>query len=180
MGIISGGKVIEGAYGSPYLNAGAPVAGTDEIQTLTIGGTPTGGTFKLTFEGCTTSAITWTATDATLVASIDTALGALNSIGSASNITAAIGTLSSGIGTVTLTFVAAMGKRAIGSLVTVADNSLTGTNPTLAITETTPGVDATARGAGIGQTLIDITNGYQYLNTGTSAAPTWTKTGTQS
>ena len=35
---------IEGSIG-PYENAGVPSAGTSEVQTLTIGGTPTGGTF---------------------------------------------------------------------------------------------------------------------------------------
>ncbi len=40
-------------------NAGAPSAGTSEVQTLTIGGTPTGGTFTIHFEGFTSSAITW-------------------------------------------------------------------------------------------------------------------------
>lgn len=179
LAIISGGKVIEGSTG-PYLNAGAPVAGTDEIQTLTIGGTPTGGTFKLAFEGAITAAITWTATDATLVANIDAALGAINTIGAATNITTAAGTVTSGIGTITLTFVAAMGKKAIGSLITVSDNSLTGSAPTLAIAETTPGVDATARGIAVGGLVIDTTNAFAYINTGTSAAPTFTKVGTQS
>lgn len=178
MGIIQGGVVMPGSVG-PYLNAGAPVAGTDEIQTLTIGGTPTGGTFKLRFRGLTSAAITWTAVDATLVAAIDAALGALASIGGVGNITAAIGTLSSGIGTVTLTFVAALGKMAIDSLVEIADNSLTGTAPTLAVAETTPGVTATAYGALPGATLIDTTNAFNYTNTGTAIAPTWTKTGTQ-
>lgn len=179
MPIITGGVVIEGGVG-PYLSAGAPVAGTDEIQTLTIGGTPTGGTFKLAFRGLTTAAITWTAVDATLVAAIDTALGALASVGGAANVTCAIGTLSSGIGTVTITFVAALGKTAIDSLITVADNSLTGTAPTLAIAETTPGVTATARGLAVGAIVIDTTNAFQYINTGTAIAPTFTKVGTQS
>lgn len=180
MPVIQGGTIIEGAYGAPYLSAGAPVAGTDEVQTLTIGGTPDGGTFKLAFRGVTTAAITWTSVDATLVAAIDTALGALASVGGAANVTCAIGTLSSGIGTVTITFVAALGKTAIDSLITVADNSLTGSSPTLAIAETTPGVTATYRGAGPGTELIDITNAFHYTNTGTAIAPTWTKTGTQS
>ena len=82
------------------VNAGAPVAGTDEVQTLTIGGTPTGGTFKLSYKGQITTAITWTATDATLVANIDAALGALSTVGGAANVTTAAGTVSSGIGTV--------------------------------------------------------------------------------
>lgn len=171
--------IIDGVgLGHPITNAGAPSAGTDEVQTLTIGGTPTSGTFTITFDGFTTSAITWTATDATLVADVDAALGALPNIGSASNITAADGTLTSGIGTITLTFVAAMGKKAVP--LAVANSSLVGTNPTAVITETTPGVTATARGAPKGAQLIDTTNGKLYLNTGTAAAPTWTVVGSQS
>jgi hypothetical protein len=157
--------------------AGVPGAGTDEVQTLTIGGTPDGGTFTITFEGHTTSAITWTAVDATLVAAVDAAMGALPSIGSASNITAAAGTISSGIGTITLTFVAAMGKKAVS--LAVANSSLTGTAPTAVITETTPGVDAAGRGDAKGSLRTDITNGVLYINTGTAAAPTWTKVGAQ-
>lgn len=159
-------------------NAGVPGAGTDEVQTLTIGGTPTGGTFKLAYKGQTSAAITWTATDATLVANIDAALGALSTIGGAANVTTAAGTVSSGIGTITITFVAGQGKKAV-PLITVADNSLTGTAPTLAIAETTPGVTAAHRGVPKGTQVLDTTNGVVYINTGTATAPTWTKVGAQ-
>ena len=113
-------------------HAGAPSAGTDEVQTLTIGGTPTGGTFKLALEGFTSAAITWSATNATLLSNINTALRAMTNLG-ASEITAAAGTLTAGIGTITLTFGGNRGKQLIPSLFTVADNSLTGTAPTLAV-----------------------------------------------
>lgn len=163
--------------GRPITNAGAPSAGTSAVQTLTIGGTPTGGTFKLRYEGRTTAAITWTATDATLVSNIDAALEALPGIGTG-GVTAAAGTLTDGIGTVTLTFAGDHAKKLV-EVITVAANNLTGTNPTLAIANTTPGVNATGLGAPKGAKLIDTTNGIDYINTGTAAAPTWTKTGTQ-
>jgi len=170
--------IIEGATGSPLLNAGAPVAGTNEVQTLTIGGTPTGGTFKLTFDGWTTGAITWSATNATLLANINAALDALPN-GAASAIVATAGTLTAGIGTIVLTFSGApLAKRAVSTM-TVANNSLTGTSPTLAIAETTPGVDVTGRGSVVGQLLTDTTNGKLYINTGSAVAPTWTVVGTQ-
>lgn len=159
--------------------AGAPAAGTDEVQTLTIGGTPTGGTFKLAYKGRVTGAITWSATEATLLANIDNALGALSTIGTTSDVTVAAGTLTDGIGTITITFVGANAKKAV-PLITVADNSLTGTDPTLEIAETTPGVTATHRGAPKGAPLYDTTNGIAYINTGTATVPTWTKVGTQS
>lgn len=168
--------VIEGSM--KYQNAGAPSNGTSEVQTLTIGGTPTGGTFKLAFDGFTTAPITWTDVDATLVAAIDAALEALSSIG-AGGVTCAAGTVSSGIGTVTITFGGNLAKLAVATI-SVANNSLTGTSPTLAVAETTPGVTATARGAAPGAELTDTTNKKLYINTGTALAPTWTVVGSQS
>lgn len=163
--------IIEGVTGEILINAGAPVNGTDEVQTLTIGGTPSSGTFKLAFEGFISAAITWSATNNTLISNINTALRALASLG-ASEITAAAGTLSSGIGTITLTFGGNRGKQAVG-LISVADNSLAGTSPTLAIVETTAGVDATGRGSAKGALLLDTTNGVYYVNAGTATAPSW-------
>ena len=168
---------IEGSIG-PYENAGVPGAGTSEVQTLTIGGTPTGGTFKLAFDGQTTEPITWSATDATLVANIDAALEALTNIGT-SGVTVADSTLTSGIGDATITFGGNLAKLAVNTI-TVANNSLTGTAPTLAVVETTPGVTATFRGAKIGALVTDTTNGKLYINTGTALAPTWTVVGSQS
>ena len=166
-----------GIYG-PYFNAGAPVAGTNEVQTLTIGGTPTGGTFRLAFEGATTGAITWSSTNATLLANINAALDALRTLGTAW-VVATAGTLTAGIGTVLLTFSGGdVAKKAV-PLISVAQNALTGTTPTLAITETTAGVDATVRNAAPGAVLIDTTNKKHYIHTGTQGAPTWTLTGSQ-
>ena len=170
--------VIEGGgLGDPISNAGAPVAGTDEIQTITIGGTPTAGSFTLTYDGFTTAAIPWSAVNATLVASIDSALEALPNIGTG-GVAVAVGTATAGIGTFTVTFSGAnLAKRAV-NLMTSA-SSLTGTAPTLAVTETTPGVNATALGIAAGGLLIDTTNKKLYINTGTQAAPTFTVVGTQ-
>lgn len=164
--------------GSALLNAGAPSAGTSEVQTLTIGGTPTGGTFRLAFEGQVTSSISWTATDATLVSAVDAALEALSTIGTG-NITTAVGTLTAGIGTITLTFAGSLATKAV-PLISVASNDLTGTDPTVAVTETTPGVDATHRGSPEGALLFDTTNNKLYVNTGSTTSPTWTIVGTQS
>lgn len=167
---------IEGGIG-PYENAGAPGAGTSEVQTLTIGGTPTGGTFKLAFDGHTTAPITWSATDATLIANIDAALEALPNIGTG-GVTTAAGTVTSGIGTITMTFAGNLAKLVVPTI-SVANNSLTGTSPTLAVAETTPGVTADFRGAKKGALVTDTTNGKLYINTGTALAPTWTVVGTQ-
>lgn len=169
--------IIEGGLG-PYEVAGAPVQGTNEVQTLTIGGTPDGGTFKLKFDGYTTAAITWSATTATLLANIQAALDALPNVGT-NGLIVAEGSLTGGVGTVTLTGGGNLINLAIPT-VTVANNSLTGTTPTLAIAETTPGVTATMRGAKKGALLVDTTNGILYINTNTALDPTWTKVGTQS
>jgi hypothetical protein len=173
--------VIEGGgLGDPLSNAGAPVSGTDEVQTLTIGGAPTAGAgsgFTLAYMGFTTALILWSATNNTLRDNIDAALEALPVIGTG-NVTTAVGTATAGVGTFTITFAGGLAKHAVATI-TVGVNSMTGAAPTVAVAETTPGVDATALGAAKGGLLIDITNAILYINTGTPAAPTWTKVGTQ-
>jgi hypothetical protein len=180
MGVIEMGRVIEGAMGTNLLIAGVPSAGTDEVQTITIGGTPTGGTFTLTLEGYTTAAIPWNATNATLLASIDAALEALPNVGTGGVVTAA-GTLTAGIGTITCTF--SGGNRTVqplGGVMTADATLLTGTGPpTVTVARTTPGVSASFRGVGKGVQVSDTTNGIAYVNTGSALAPTWTKIGTQ-
>jgi hypothetical protein len=165
--------------GNTLSMSGVPGAGTSEVQTATFGGTPTGGTFKLAFDGFTTAAISWSATNATLVANIDAALEALPTIGPG-NITTAVGTMTAGIGTITLTFAGALARKSVG-LISVADNSLTGTSPTLAIVETTPGVDAAFRLASTGALVTNTATGILYTNTSTtSGSPTWAAVGGQS
>ena len=171
--------VIAGTKGRVLYTAGAPTAGTDEVQTLTIGGTPTSGTFTLSFQGAVTAPITWSSTNNTLVANIDAALGALRTVGGAANVTTAVGTMTAGIGTITITFVAALGKLAVPTI-EVVSNDLVGTSPTVAVAETTPGVTATNRGAAKGTLLVREDTGVLHINTGTAVAPTWTIAGSQS
>jgi hypothetical protein len=160
---------IEGTgLGTPLTNAGAPVAGTDEVQTLTATGSAAGGTFRLGFQGSTTTALIFNAG----IGAIDAALEALPTIG-IGGVVCAGGPL--GVAPVTVTFSGPqVAKRAVPNLV-LAENLLTGgTNPTVAVAETTPGVDATGLGAPKGALLIDTNAGTLYQNTGTAAAPTWT------
>lgn len=166
------------SIGTILESAGAPSAGTSEVQTLTIGGTPTGGSFKIYFEGFTSSSITWSATDATLLANLQAAIDALPSLGT-NGFIAAAGTLTDGIGTITLTAGGNRAKQALGSVLSCPTNALTGTAPTLAVAETTPGVDASFRGAGKGAIVSDTTNGKAYINTGTALVPVWTVVGAQ-
>lgn len=146
---------------------GAPVNGTDEQHLLTLTGVPTGGDFRLSFQGFNTVAIAHNATAATVLA----ALVAINSIGvGGCTVTGNAG------GPWTVTFIGNLGKFAFETLIELSTNDLTGgTNPTLVITEATPGITATQRGSSTGTTLLDIINGNFYQNTGTETAPVWDK-----
>lgn len=161
----------------PFVNDGVPSAGTSEVQTLTIGGTPTSGTFTIRFEGQVTSAITWSGTNATLVSNIDTALEALSNVGT-NGVTTAVGTMTAGIGTITITFAGNRVAQPVG-LMTIDNNSLIGTSPTASIARTTAGVEGALRGCPRGSLCIDRTNGKLYINTGTPPAMTWTVVGSQ-
>jgi hypothetical protein len=159
-----------------YYGAGVPAGGTDEVQTITFGGTWLAGeTFKLSFNGFTTAAIAWSATNNTLRDNVDTALEALPTIGTGGVVTA-VGTMTAGIGTLTVTFATNLAKKAVNTIGVANNGSASGT---LAVAETTPGVDAAFRGAAIGATYQDTTNGKLYVNTGTAIAPVWTVVGTQ-
>lgn len=161
--------VIEGTYGVALTSDGAPSNGTSAVHTITIGGTPTAGSFTVNSNGGVIgSTITWTATDATLVSRVQTCLDGLFGSG---NTLAAIGTLSSGIGTITVTYQGDLASLAV-PLPTVT-SALTGTSPTLAIASTTAGVTATHRGALPGVECEDTTNGNVYVNQGTAVAPVW-------
>lgn len=174
MAIITGGRIIEGGgLGTPLLNAGAPVAGTNEVQTATLGGTGGTSTFKLVLDGIRTATIAWSATNGTLLSNINAALDA--TFGT-SMIVATDSTLTAGIGNFLLTFSGTEYARKVVN--TMTGEIVTGAL-TIVIAETTPGVNATGRGAAVGGKLIDITNALDYINTGTTSSPTWTKTGTQ-
>lgn len=156
-----------------YSFAGAPVATVTEIDTITIGGTPTGGTFTVSIaNGRTSAPITWSATNATLVANIQAALVGMDQIGTG-GVTVAVGTATAGIGTFTVTFA---GKNlGVDFPALSATSSLTGTSPTLAVATTTPGASGTFRGAPPGTILIDSATPGLYVNSSAIVnAPTWT------
>lgn len=168
MAVISGFTPLPGTYEGLF-TVGAPTAGTNAVQTLTIGGTPTSGTFRLSLEGIRTAAITWSATNATLLANMNTAMDAA---WGTSSVVATANSLTAGIGTITLTFGANRAKQVVG-VIAIADNSLAGTAPTLAVANTTPGVEAHGRLAPKGARTIDTTNGKIYVNAGTPGSPDW-------
>lgn len=149
------GRPIQTYRGIPLINLGAKAGssnavigqypGTNEIQRITITGTPTGGTFTLTFAGQTTAAIAFNAAASAVV----TALEALPNIDSG-DVAGSGGALP---GTaVDITF---QGRYAGINvpLMTINTAGLTGGTPAGAITTPTAGGGA----AGSGQTgLTDL------------------------
>jgi hypothetical protein len=106
--------------------------GTDAVQTVTVTGGPTGGSFTLTFAGQTTAAIPYNAT----AAQVQTALTALAAIG-AGGVAVTGGPLPGTpvvVGFRTLNSVQAV------ALMTHADALTGGTAPAVAVATTTAGV----------------------------------------
>lgn len=113
----------------------------DALQSLTITGSPTGGTFVLRFGGQNTSALNWNATSS----QVQSALQALSSIGSGN----ALVTGGPGPGTAfQVQFTGTLGQ-ASQSLITLQTNSLTGgSSPTVAIANVQTGQAFTTIGSG--------------------------------
>lgn len=100
----------------------------DNYQTLTVTGTPTGGTFTLTYKGQTTAGIVYNAA----ASAVQTALAALSTIG-AGNVTCSGGALPGSA--VTITFTGALANDT--ALLTHTDSFTGGTSPAAALTATT-------------------------------------------
>lgn len=103
--------------------------GADEVQTLTITGTPTGGTWTASFLGETTGNLAYNAGAAVVQA----ALAALPTVG-IGNVTVTGGNG----GPYTVTFVAELGKTNVPLIVT-ADALTGGTSPEVTVVQTTAG-----------------------------------------
>lgn len=137
--VSNGGLIVEGALlrthtgarvvADPgYTGRGPDVAGTSEVQTVTITGGPTGGTFTLTFAAQTTAAIPFNAAASV----VQTALNDLSSLD---------GVTVSGVagGPYTVTFPADMGN--VGQMTGNGAGLTGGTAPAVNVATTTPGVD---------------------------------------
>lgn len=116
---------LRGALGTV---ASTTTSGQSEVQTITINGSPTGGTYTLSYRGQTTTALAYDA-DA---AAIDAALEALSTIG-AGNVVVA------GAGPFTVTFGSALASQNARPITANAAGLTGGTNPSISIAETTPG-----------------------------------------
>lgn len=107
----------------------------NEVQSLAITGTPTGGSIRLQYGTQVTAAIAYNAA----AADVQAALEALSSVGTG-NVVGTGGALPGSA--VTLTFGGELAGLAV-PLITVYSNSLTGgTNPAAAVTQTTQGKPA--------------------------------------
>jgi len=139
-------NVLEFLIGGDVISTGASTA---EVQTVTITGTPTGGTFTLTFDGETTGPIDFDATNAEM----DTALEALSNIG-VGEVTVTGGP---GPGTAfTVTFSSSLGN--VPQMTANGAGLTGGTTPTVTVTTTTGG-----------NNLTDV--GYRAPEVGTEAVP---------
>jgi hypothetical protein len=105
---------------------------SEEVQVLTVTGTPTGGTYTLTFNGQTTAAIPYNAT----AAQVRTALEALSTIG-AGNVTTAGGPHPGSA--VTVTFAGTLANTNVAQLTANSAGLTGGTTPTVTPTTTTAG-----------------------------------------
>jgi hypothetical protein len=116
----------------PLQGAAVPAAGTDEVQTVTITGSPTGGTYTLTFSGQTTSAIAYNAT----ASAVQSALEALSNIAS--------GDVTCGGGPhpgtpITVTFGGGVYDGEDVPQMTASGSFTGGTSPAVTVSTTTPG-----------------------------------------
>lgn len=116
----------------PVQNQTVPPAGTDEVQTVTITGTPTGGTYTLTFSGQTTSGIAFNAA----ASAVQSALEALSNIASGDVVCAG----GPHPGTpVTVTFGGAYDGADVPQMTASAAGLTGGTSPAVTVSTTTPG-----------------------------------------
>jgi len=129
-------------------NVNNALQGTAEVQTITFAATPS-GTFRLRLAGQRTAAITWSATNNTLRDNVDTALEALSNIGT-SGVVTAVGTMTAGVGTLTVTFAAFGPQLALE----VVDNR---TGADISVARTTPGTQGLKNVGKVGIVASDST-----------------------
>jgi hypothetical protein len=150
-GYLPDGLALAKATSGTYSGKWVPLAARpNEVQTVSITGTPTGGTFTLTFDGETTAGIAYNANAATVQA----ALEALSNVGPNAV------TVTGGPGPGTAWVVTFSGTEYQGSNVpamTTSGASLTGgTSPASAVAQTTGG------GSGVTD-ASDLLTGFLYM-----------------
>jgi len=144
--VAPGDVAVEGPAGGPwlirFLEGGAfdgdnvpAITGTgigvNEVETVTISGSPSGGNFKLTFGGQTTGNLKFDATGA----EVQTALRALSTIADDE-------VSVSGNGPYAVTFTAGLGAKDVAALTADGSGLTGGTTPKVTVTTGTPGKPA--------------------------------------
>ena len=130
--------------------------GVNEVQTITIGGSPTGGTFTLSYGGDTTDPIAYNAT----AADVQAALFTINGIGVGNvSVTGAAG------GPYTVTFVSALAAQNVAQITADASGLTSATTATVTANTTTKGVPALTEPIinVINKTVNDFFNGFESL-----------------
>ena len=122
-----GGLAISGGISSVTLNGANnaySAANANAVQTLTLGGTVTGGTFMLSYDGQTTAPIAWNLAAATVATNIQNALAALNAIGAGNvSVLSAGGAVNNGV-LFLINFVGALAATAQPQITLVSNNTL--------------------------------------------------------
>ncbi len=125
------GSVFVAPYSATGITSLTTGTATNEVQTATITGTPTGGNFRLTYNGQQTATILYNAN----AAAVQSALEALSNIG-AGNVTVTGGP---GPGTpYVITFTGYLAATDV-SLITASHTFTGGTSPNINVVATTPG-----------------------------------------
>lgn len=149
--------------------SGTPVSATNEIQRITITGSPAGGTFTILVEGQTTAAIAFNASAAAVQSAIEATSGV-----DVGEVACSGGPLP---GTaVDVTFQNGLGGQNVNVMTANSAGLTGGSTPTVTITTPTPGVRGTYRGAAYGTVCCDTVNGIFYEQTSHSPpTPTWSE-----
>jgi len=147
-GMVLGRVTSSGLYG-PYSGT------TEEVQSVTVTGGPTGGTFTLTFVGQTTAAIAYNAT----AAAVQTALQALSSIGAGN-----VAVTGNAGGPYSVTFIGTLANTDVAQMTASGAGLTGGTSPGVTVATTTAGgADGSGDGrqvaAGLLFSTIDVSRG---------------------
>lgn len=120
---------VSGAFFAQKISDGITMkVGANEVQTITVTGTPTGGTFRLAFRGSETADLAYNITNSAL----QSALELLDTVGTGDIVI-------SGTGPFTATFSAALAAEN-QPMLTLVKNSLTGgSSPSVTVAQTTKG-----------------------------------------
>lgn len=156
---LSGGMMGQRLTTNPTFSGLTSITSTNEVQSITTTGTPTGGSFTLNFEGVVSGAIAFNAA----AAAIQTTLQAMSNIGTG-NVICAGGPLPAAV---TCTFQGDLAGQNLGQFA-LGTNSLTGgTTPAPAFSTTTQGSGPSLRLIPIIPPQVDI-----YLDSGSGALGT--------